>query len=256
MRRSALALLACSFAASAQTPQTAPTQLTIYNDNFAVARTSVPLDLHAGPNTVLTTDVTSRLEPDSVILRDPAGRNTLHILEQNYDAGIVTQNWLLRKYEGKTIQFQRGGPMDLIEGKIIRAGSSEPYGGGPQPLIEVNGHMAFSLPGIPVFPPETSGLLLKPTLRWIIDSPAAVRFPAELDYITEGMSWQATYNVVMPELPAAAGPDRADVLGWVTIQNASGTDFPSASLQLMAGDVAKLATTPPRPLHRGAYRPA
>ena len=59
----------------AQQPE-APTQLTIYNQDFAVARTTVPLDLHAGANEVLTTNVTSQLEPDSVVLRDPAGRHT------------------------------------------------------------------------------------------------------------------------------------------------------------------------------------
>src|ERR1700761_1900039 len=134
MRRRFLALLAFPLAAHAQ--QTAPVQLTIYNDNFAVARTTIPLDLHAGENTVLTTDVTTQLEPDSVILRDPSGRRTLHILEQNYDSGIVTQEWLLKKYEGRTIQFQIGTPhtadlpsgehkflpAEMIEGKIIRAG--------------------------------------------------------------------------------------------------------------------------------------
>ncbi len=54
-------------------PATSPTQLTIYNGDFAVARTSVPLDLHAGSTESLTTDVTSQLEPDSVLLRDPLG---------------------------------------------------------------------------------------------------------------------------------------------------------------------------------------
>ena len=58
-------------------PATAPTQLTIYNGDFAVARTSVPLDLHAGTTESLTTDVTSQLEPDSVLLRDPAGQHPL-----------------------------------------------------------------------------------------------------------------------------------------------------------------------------------
>jgi hypothetical protein len=64
------------------------------------------LDLKAGINEVLTTSVSSQLEPDSVVLRDPSGRNPVNILEQNYDAGVVTQQWLLEKYEGKTLDFQ------------------------------------------------------------------------------------------------------------------------------------------------------
>ncbi len=224
----------------------APTQLTIYNQDFAVARTSVALDLHAGANEVLTTNVTSQLEPDSVILRDPAGRHAIHVAEQNYDAGVVTQAWMLNKYEGQTIDFQTYGqqvidtttgehktlPAVTVKGRIIRAGD--------QPLIEVDGHMQFQLPGLPIFPAATEGLLLKPTLRWQIDSEHAAKFPAELDYITHGMSWEATYNVVVPEAPDVTGPEMAEVVGWVTVRNNSGTDFPRAEIQLMAGDVAKL----------------
>ena len=92
-----------------QQPANSTTQLTIYNKDFAVARTIVPLDLHPGLNEVLTTSVTSQLEPDSVVLHDPTGRNAIQIVEQNYDAGVVNQAWLLQKYEGKTIDFQTYG---------------------------------------------------------------------------------------------------------------------------------------------------
>lgn len=240
----ALTLAATSFAQ--QSAITSPTALTIYNQDFAVARTTVPLDLKTGNNEVLTTSVTSQLEPDSVVLRDPSGHNAFTIAEQNYDAGVVTQQWLLEKYEGKTIDFQlqpatRYGtesgqphelPAKIIQGRIIRAGEN--------PLIEVDGRMQFQLPGTPLFPATTDGLLLKPTLRWQIYAPKAASFPAELAYITHGLSWQANYNIVLPESSTTAASELADVLGWVTINNNSGTDFPQTTMQLMAGDVAKV----------------
>lgn len=238
--------LATTFLSAQQSAVTAPTALTIYNQDFAVVRTTVPLDLKIGNNEVLTTSVTSQLEPDSVVLRDPSGRNTFTIAEQNYDAGIVTQQWLLEKYEGKTIDFQlqpatRYGtesgqvhefPAKIVQGRIIRAGEN--------PLVEVDGKMQFQLPGTPLFPSTTDGLLLKPTLRWQIYAPKATDFPAELAYITHGLSWQANYNVVLPENSTTAASELADVLGWVTINNNSGTDFPQTTIQLMAGDVAKV----------------
>ena len=74
---------------------------------------------------------------------------------------IVNQDWLLEKYEGKTIDFQigtgPGGQVQIVQGKIIRAGYQRPAEYGPQgqyiqqqvaqPLIEVNGKMQFQLPG-------------------------------------------------------------------------------------------------------------
>jgi hypothetical protein len=243
------ALLATSLAVA---QQPAPVALTIYNQDFAVARTTIDLDLHPGSNEVTATEVTSRLEPDSVILRDPAGKRPIRVVEQNYDAAIVNQEWLLQKYEGKTIDFQVNTPQGIqtVQGKIIRAGFQRPMeysfdgqqltGQSAEPLIEVNGKMQFQLPGLPLFPAAIDGLLLKPTLRWQIHSEKADRFSAELAYITGGFNWEATYNVVVPGSADVTGDEHADFLGWVTIHNLSGTEFPQARIKLMAGDVAKI----------------
>lgn len=251
-----VAVFSASIAAGQQAPPAnEATALTIYNDNFAVVRTTVDLKLTPGLNDVTTTKVTTQLEPDSVVLRNPpsqgsAGRAaTFRILEQNYDSGVVTQEWLLEKFEGKTIDFQMAPaqtavnaagtpvsvPAQTVKGKIIRAGQQ-----GSQPLVEVNGEMRFQLPGTPLFPASTDGLLLKPTLRWQIESDKAQSFGAELAYITGGFSWQATYNVIAPEATDVTSEQQADVLGWVTINNQSGTDFSAARIKLMAGDVAKI----------------
>ena len=246
----AVAVLIPVLSAAAQQPQ--PIALTIYNQNFAVARTFIDLDLHAGINEITSSDVTSRLEPDSVVLRDPAGKRIIHVVEQNYDAAVVSQEWLLQKYEGKTIDFQVATPQGtkIVPGRIIRAGffRQPEYtfdgqmlsGQTAQPLIEVDGRMQFQLPGTPLFPSATDGLLLKPTLRWQVSSESNARFSAELAYITGGFDWAATYNVVAPSGADVTGDEKASFLGWVTIHNQSGTEFPMARIKLMAGDVAKL----------------
>jgi len=252
----ALATLTLSLpCALAQQPEP-PVALTIYNQDFAVARTSVDLDLHPGLNEVTATQVTSRLEPDSVILRDPSGKRTIDVVEQNYDAAVVSQEWLLQKYEGKTIDFQVQTPQgpQIVQGRILRAGFYRPNeitydqqqiaGVRAEPLIEVNGKMQFQLPGLPLFPSATDGLLLKPTLRWQIQSEKPEHFAAELAYITGGLDWDATYNIVVPNNTNVAADEKADVLGWVTIHNLSGTDFPAARIKLMAGDIAKIRNQP------------
>ena len=244
--RPALLFSAFAFttAALAQQGGAGPTALTIYNQDFAVARSVVDLNLTPGANQVTTTNVTSQLEPDSVVLRDPTGKIAFKVTEQNYDAGIIDQQSMLQRYEGKTIQFVRGQNADgkpiTVDGKIIRAGTNM------QPIIESEGLIQFQMPGEPLFPASTDGLLLKPTLRWEIDAPRSAHLTAELAYITRGMGWQATYNVVAPESKDVTGPEHVDLHGWVTIQNNSGTDFPEARIKLMAGDVAKLRVVCPR----------
>src|SRR5262249_28417541 len=74
--------------------------LTIYNLSFALVRQTLPLDVKAGTNQVEITDITSHLEPDSVILRDLKSGRDLRILEQNYRSDVASQGRLLALYEG------------------------------------------------------------------------------------------------------------------------------------------------------------
>src|ERR1700681_903736 len=99
--------------------------LTIYNQNFAVIRETLPLDLKAGNNNVRFSGATAHVEPDSVILRDPAGRRAVQVLEQNYRNDPVSQERLLNLYEGKTIEFSVRNPDGTnrtVNGKIVRSG--------------------------------------------------------------------------------------------------------------------------------------
>jgi len=214
--------------------------LTIYNQNFAVVRDTVPLDLKSGVNNVRYADATARVEPDSVILRDPAGKHSLQIWEQNYRNDPVTQELLLSLFEGKTIDFQNSRMKDntqsreFIPGKIIRSGYV-PGGGSEQPIIEVNGKLQFTLPGTPLFPDLGDDTVLKPTLNWLLQSDQPGKFDAEVSYITGGFTWEADYNLVSPEKG-----DTVDLIGWVTMNNQSGKTFRDARIKLMAGDVNKI----------------
>ena len=212
--------------------------LTIYNQNFAVVRDTIPLDLKAGVNEVKFDGATLHLEPDSVILRDPDGA-PFQILEQNYRNDPVTQQLLLSLFEGKEIDFQVNEPNKpdhVVKGTVIRSGYVPHGGGGEQPIIQVDGKIQFTLPGEPLFPSLGDDTILKPQLDWKISVPEAVKTAAELGYITEGMSWEASYNIVSPE----KGND-LDLVGWVTINNQTGRDFVEAKIKLMAGDVNKIA---------------
>ena len=233
--------------------------LTIYNQNFAVVRDTVPLDLKTGVNDVRFTDTTTHLEPDSVILRDPAGKVAFQVLEQNYRADPVSQALLLSLFEGKTIGFLVDRPnaaQEIVQGKIVRSGyvphsaGLQRYGsqyaqaqsgyadgstGMGEPIIEVDGKLRFSLPGQPLFPALADDTILKPTLDWKIQSEAAAKLDAELAYVTGGMTWAADYSVVAPDQG-----DQIDLVGLVTMDNQSGKTFTEAKIKLMAGDVNKV----------------
>jgi len=222
--------------------------LTIYNQNFAVIRQPLSLDLKAGLNHVSFTETTAFLEPDSVILRDPFGLRKIQVYEQNFRNDPVSQERLLSMYEGKTIDFlvkRDGDKIETVKGKIIRSGYvqhyvqpqygyQQGYAQG-QPIIEIDGHLQFGLPGQPLFPSLGDDTVLKPTLHWLLGADQAGRLDAELSYVSGGMKWEADYNIVAPEKG-----DIIDVIGWVTIDNQSGKQFDHARVRLLAGDVNKI----------------
>lgn len=220
----------------------AETALTVYNQNFALVRDLMDLSLEKGVNDVTYNGATLSLEPDSVILRDRAGKTKLSILEQSYRKDVASQGMLLAMFEGKTIDFltppnDQGQQVEL-KGRIVRSGYS-PGGNVGTPIIEVDGKLRFSLPGEPLFPTLGDNTILEPALGWKLGSDRKADVQAELSYITGGLSWQSSYNLVLPE----KGTD-IDMVGWVTFDNRSGKTFEEASIKLMAGDVNKIAPAP------------
>lgn len=217
-------------------------RLTIYNQGFALLSETRSLALEEGVNEVSLTGVTALLEPGSVVLRDPRDPEGIRVLDQAYRAEPLSQEDLLRRHEGRTLQFQRLNPatgaLEARAGKLIRSGQAPGAAGQAAtyaPIVEVDGKIQFSLPGEPVFdrlPPDTA---LKPMLLWHLWVARAGKRDLDLSYSTGGLTWQATYNVLLPEKG-----DRIDLVGWVSLENRSGTSFMDAAVRLMAGDVRRV----------------
>src|SRR5690349_17478139 len=100
-----LSLLLAASIVAARDCSAAPA-LTIYNQDFAVVRETVPLDLKTGRNEVRFIGATMYVEPSSVVLRDPTSKHQFQVLEQDFRADPVSQELLLSLNEGKTIDFE------------------------------------------------------------------------------------------------------------------------------------------------------
>ena len=218
-------------------------QMTIYNDGFATVKETRTLQLTAGVSEVRVTDMSRSLEPDSVMLRElgaqPFG---LRILEQSFINDPLTQGLLLYQMEGQRVRFEEkreDGTIREHQGQVIRSGYI-PGGGTEQPIIETDGAVRFSLPGQPVFEGLDPAAFLKPSLVWQLAAARAGECPIEVAYVTGGMSWEATYNLVMP----AEGGDTFDFSGWISLRNNTGKDFADATVKLIAGDVQKVNRRP------------
>lgn len=232
-------LLPISLAAALST--NAEVALTIYNQNLAVVRDSLPLKLTAGENKVSYDRATAQVIPDSVVLRDASGKLAFSLREQSYRNDPVSQGLLLSLFEGKKITFQKiypDGKIEMIPGTIVRSGYNS-SGRGQSPVIETQNGLQFSLPGEPLFPSLGDDSILRPTLSWTLATAATATGEAQLSYLTRGLSWEASYNLVAPE-----EGEEVTLSGWITAKNNSGTGFQNAKLKLVAGDVNSVQPTP------------
>ena len=78
-------------------------------------------------------------------------------------------------------------------------------------------------------------LISQPTLVWTLDNSLATAQTVETSYLTNGITWQSDYVVTLNDKD-----DRADLAGWVTIDNKSGASYRNAKLKLVAGDVNRV----------------
>ena len=210
--------------------------VTVYNGNFACVREARELELEEGENALRLTDMSGQLEADSVVLRETGEEAFgVEILEQRYVNEPLSEALMLRQMEGKEVRFRvagKDGETHEERGRLLRAGA-----GSAGPIVEMADGVRFSLPGQPVFDGVDAAAYLKPSLEWLLWSRRAGMAPVEVSYLTGGLSWQATYNLVAPE----EGGDEYALSGWVSIKNDSGKDYPEAEIKLIAGDVHKVS---------------
>src|SRR4029077_21224944 len=99
-------------------------------------------------------------------------------------------------------------------------------------VLKMGDRIETGMPGRIVFDGVPANLRDRPTLVTDLNSARGGAQTAELSYLTGGLSWRADY---VAELNAA--DSALDLNGWVTLTNQSGTAYPNARLQLVAGDV-------------------
>lgn len=196
--------------------------VTIYNGNLGLVRDTREVRLPAGVHEVQFADVAAQIDPTSVHLRsvtDPVG---LRILEQNYEYDLLTSQKLLEKYVGRKVRLYQGS------GSFLEATLLSTQG----PVYEVNGQIHMGHAGQVVLPALPENLVSQPTLVWLLRNGAAQPQRIEASYLTGGITWRADYVMLLN-----ATDDRADLTGWVTIDNKSGATYRNAALKLVAGDV-------------------
>ncbi len=217
-------------ATSTQDDQTG-VALTIYNVNLGLVKDQRQIKLFDGTGDLRFMDVASQIIPASVHIKSLVSPDSLRILEQNYEYDLLSPQKLLDKYVGKDVQLYTRNPYTERE-ELVSATLLSNNG---QPIFKIGDAITFGHPGRIVFPGVPADLNAKPTLVWMLENSLHSAQKIEASYLTNGINWRSDYVVTLNDKD-----DKADLAGWVTIDNHSGATYRNAKLKLVAGDVNRV----------------
>ncbi len=211
--------------------------VTIYNENLALVKDRRRVELAVGESRLAFRDVSARLRAETALLRGLTEPSSLTVIEQNFDYDLLSPAKLLEKYVGKNVQLAQINPVTGVEALTIAKVLSVQQG----VVVEIAGQIESNPPGRYLFPAVPDNLIDRPTLSVQLNNQQQGKQSVELSYLTGGLSWKADY---VAEL--SADDQTMSLLGWVTLNNQSGTRYNNARLQLVAGDLNQVSRSVPR----------
>jgi hypothetical protein len=222
--------------------------VTVYNSNIALVRDVRQLTLPAGTFRLKFMDIAATVNPATVHFRSLTEAEKLSVIEQNYEYDLLEPAKLLHKYVGKEVTlvraYQENGTTKREEIKAILLSDNN----GPVWKIGndiVTGMYAESYR----FPEVPANLYERPTLLMSLDNSGARKHQIEASYLATNLSWNSDYVLTVGRDDKAA-----DLDGWVTLVNNSGTAFHNARLQLVAGDLNRVQPAAPMAMMADAVR--
>jgi hypothetical protein len=214
--------------------------VTVYNSNIALVRDVRNLSLPSGVFRLKLMDIAATVNPATVHFRSLNEPEKLGVLEQNYEYDLLEPAKLLHKYVGKEVTLVRSymdngttkreeikatlladnnGPVWKIGNDIVTGGYAESYR----------------------FPEVPANLFDRPTLLMSLENSGSRKQQIEASYLAGNLSWNSDYVLTVGREDKAA-----DLDGWVTLVNNSGTAFHNARLQLVAGDLNRIQPAAPQ----------
>src|SRR5213082_1959450 len=208
--------------------------VTVYNSNIALVRDVRQLLLPSGTFRLKFMDIAATVNPATVHFRSLNDPEKLGVIEQNYEYDLLEPAKLLHKYVGKEVTLVRSyqennstkreeikatlladnnGPVWKIGNDIVTGGYAESYR----------------------FPEVPANLFDRPTLLMSLENSGSRKQQIEASYLAGNLSLNSDYVLTVGREDKAA-----DLDGWVTLVNNSGTAFRNARLQLVAGDLNRI----------------
>lgn len=209
--------------------------ITVYNSNIGLVKDTRTLRLPRGTSQLRFMDVAQQINPATVHIKSLTAPSTLDVIEQSYEYDLLNPQKLLDKYVGKELTLvlrtleNNSERLVPTRATLLSNNNGQVWQIGGQIVINPSNIAEIRFDTLP------ADLIAKPTLVWTLNNTGADSHTVEASYLTNGIGWRADYVVVVNK-----DDTKADLNGWVTINNNSGTTYRNAELKLVAGDVNRV----------------
>lgn len=208
--------------------------ITVYNSDIALVRDVRQLQIAPGTANLRFMDIAATVNPATVHFRSLTEPSRVRVLEQNYEYDLLEPDKLLRKYVGRDVTLVRSRQQDgstvqeEVKARLLSYNAA--------PVWKIGDEIVTGLHADHIrFPELPETLFSRPTLIWTVENEGAARHRVEASYLAGKLAWNADYVLTVLRDDKAA-----DLNGWVTLSNSSGTAFRNARLQLVAGDLNRV----------------
>ena len=205
--------------------------VTVYNSDLALVRDVRDIQLPRGTFAMRFMDIAATVNPATVHFRSLSEPSRVSVVEQDYEYDLLEPDKLLRKYVDRDVTLVRtreeNGTMreEEVKARLLSFNNG--------PVWRIGNEIVTGLRADHLrFPELPANLYTRPTLIWTLDNSGGARHRVEASYLAGKLSWSADYV-----LTVARDDKTADLDGWVTLTNGSGTAFRDTKLQFVAGDL-------------------
>lgn len=209
--------------------------ITVYNSNLGLVKDTRTLKLPRGTSQLRFMDVAQLINATTVHIKSLTAPDGLNVVEQSYEYDLLNPQKLLDKYVGQELTLvlrtieSNTEKLTPTRATLLSNNNGQVWQIGGQIVINPTNVAEIRFDRLP------QDLIAKPTLVWTLNNTGADTHTVEASYLTQGLNWRSDYVVVVNQ-----NDTKADLNGWVTLTNSSGTVYRNADLKLVAGDVNRV----------------
>lgn len=221
-----LLLLTNSLFATTLSQQPTNSSLIVYNGGIGLVHEEKTLKIKKGDTKIIYKDVASTIETDSVNVALP---NSITLYSQQYRFDKLTISKLLDAHIGKRVKADKKN-VTLLS-----------HNGASVLVKDSNNEIISVLSKDIIFKSIPDSLLTKPSLVWNIEANKSLNTKMGIDYLIRNLSWKSDYILNLRG-------NKANLIGWITIDNRSGKAYKNTKLHVLAGDINRAQR--PKPLYK------